>query len=267
MNRKRLFYVLIMVFIAAVYCSPIAVILFDSFKPKAEMDQNRFSFPGSLTFDNYFTAWIDMRFPEAAFNTVIITVTSTAGIVLFGSMAAYAMQRFGLRIGRILYLVLAFFMLIPFQAFMFPLVEVVRNLGLPVAARIIPVYWGLGCPFAAFIMYVFIKRMPIQWEEAAAIDGANPFVIFFKVVLPLLTPATMALAIANIFWIWNDFLLPLMLSAPTLQLTQYKFFTEFRSMSGHATASLVLTSLPIAAFYLMVQKYMTKRVITGALMG
>ncbi len=253
--------------LAAVYLFPIALVLLESLRPDTETGKVPLGIPGVMTLDNYVFAWNDMKFPEALCSTVIITVAGTAGIVLFGSMAAYAMQRSGLKIGRILYPVFASFMLIPFQAFMFPLVEIVRNTGLPVAVRIIPVYWGLGCPFAAFIMYGFIKRMPAQLEEAAVMDGANPLAIFFTVVLPLLTPVIIALSVFNFLWIWNDFLLPLILSAPTLQLAQYKFFTESRSMSGHATASLVLSSLPIVAFYLAVQRHMLQSVTAVVIDG
>ncbi|HOV13515.1 MAG TPA: carbohydrate ABC transporter permease, partial [Spirochaetota bacterium] len=157
----------------------------------------------------------------------------------------------------------------PFQTIMIPLVVTAKTLNLKNIFGIIPIYIGLGAPLAIFMYHGFIKGIPLDLEESAAIDGAGPFRIFFTIVLPLLTPITATITILDVLWVWNDFLLPLILlpKQTTIQLAQYSFFGQFKTEFGKALASLVLSSSPIVLFYLFMQKYIIKGIMSGAIKG
>jgi len=133
---------------------------------------------------------------------------------------------------------------------------------------IILLYWGLGAPTAIFMYHGFVKGVPRELEESAAMDGAGQFYIFFKIVFPLLTPITASIVILDALWIWNDFLLPLVIvKNGTLQLEQMAFHGQFLKEYGPMTASLVLSALPIVIFYLFLQKYIIKGIAAGAVKG
>jgi raffinose/stachyose/melibiose transport system permease protein len=122
---------------------------------------------------------------------------------------------------------------------------------------------------AIFFYHGFIKGIPIELEEAAAIEGASRFRIFFQIVFPMLTPITATVAILNVLWIWNDFLLPLILlpKQSTIQLAQYGFFSLFKREYAKAMASLVLSASPVVIFYLLMQKFIIKGIASGSVKG
>lgn len=272
MLKRRLtliLYTLVMTVIAIALCTPILLLLVNSLKSDPEINGNPFGLPASITFSHFRDVWQAMSFPDVLFRTIFITCTAAAGIVLFASMAAYALQRTGSVFSRVLYPLFVFSLFIPFPSIMFPLVLLARNLGLNNAAGIIPIYWGLGCPLAVLVFHVFIRRMPADCEEAAAIAGAGFFRTFFTIVLPVCKPAIITVIVLNVFRIWNDFLLPLVLLPPrtTLQLAQFGFFIQSPRIWGHAAASLVLTSLPILIFFIAIQKHIIRSISAGAING
>lgn len=220
---------------------------------------------------NYGNSWRLTKFPVVFFNTLVITVFSVVGIILISSMAAYALVRTETRLSWILFLFFTFAMVVPFQVIMFPMVKVAKMLG---AAGSIPgiilIYMAVGCPMAIFMYHGFIKGIPIELEESAALDGAGRFKIFFAVILPLLTPITSTIAILDVLWIWNDFLLPLILltkKVVTVQLAQYYTRGAYSRDFGMELASLVLAVFPVILFYIFMQRYIIKGVIAGAVKG
>lgn len=220
---------------------------------------------------NYGNSWRLTKFPVVFFNTLIITIFSVIGIILISSMAAYALVRTETKLSWILFLFFTFAMVVPFQVIMFPMVKVAKMLG---AAGSIPgiilIYMAVGCPMAIFMYHGFIKGIPIELEESAALDGAGRFKIFFAVILPLLTPITSTIAILDVLWIWNDFLLPLILltkKVVTVQLAQYYTRGAYSRDFGMELASLVLAVFPVIIFYTFMQRYIIKGVIAGAVKG
>ncbi len=260
---------IIMIIIGIIYIFPAFLILMNSLKSDAQINLNPISLPTSFNINNFIIAWETIHFPKVLLNTFIITTLSTIGIIFLGSMAAYAMVRIKVKLSWITYLIFTFSILVPFQTFMVPLVMLSKDLSLQSIIGIIPIYWGLGCPIAVFMFHGFIKSVPVELDEAATIDGANIFKIFFTIVFPLLTPIIATIAILDVLWIWNDFLLPLIVlpKQSTLQLAQYGFFSQFRREYGPATASLVLSSVPVIVFYLLMQKYIVKGIMSGAVKG
>lgn len=257
-----------MILLAFVWIYPALFVLNNAVKPEADIKLNPISPPTSLTSDNFVKAWVEMRFPRALLNTAVITVFGVAGIVLVSSMAAWKLARSFGRLSWILYLVFAFAMVIPFQIIMVPIVGLSTDLKLANIGGIIPMYWGLGAPLAVFMYHGFVKGVPRELEEAASIDGAGQFFVFFRVVFPLMMPITATIVILDALWLWNDFLLPLIVvKAGTLQLEQLHFYGMFLREYGPSAASLILSATPIIVLYLLLQKYIIRGIAAGAVKG
>jgi raffinose/stachyose/melibiose transport system permease protein len=258
-----------MIIIAILFLFPALLTLLNSFKTDAEIVLNPISLPKSFNLVNYIDAWKTIHFPVVLLNTFIITVTSTMGILLVSSMAAYIMVRSKSQISWLLFLLFTFSMVVPFQTFMIPLVKAAKDYNLQSIWGIIPIYIGLGCPLAIFMYHGFIKGVPVEIEESAAIDGASQLRTFFQLVFPLLKPVSATIAILDVLWVWNDFLLPLIIlpKQSTLQLAQYGFFSLFKRQYALAMASLVLSAAPVVIFYLVMQKYIVKGIAAGAVKG
>ncbi|OHD78303.1 MAG: hypothetical protein A2355_02875, partial [Spirochaetes bacterium RIFOXYB1_FULL_32_8] len=220
---------------------------------------------------NYSSSWKETKFPIVFLNTLIITVLSTAGIIIISSMAAYALVRTKTRLSWVFFLIFTFAMVVPFQAIMFPLVRTAKSLNLLGTFQgIILIYMGVGCPMAIFMYHGFIKGVPMELEESAALDGANQLTIFFRIVFPLLSPITATIAILNVLWLWNDFLLPLIITVKkivTIQLAQYYTRGAYSRDIGVELASLVLAAMPVVIFYLLMQKFIIKGITAGAVKG
>lgn len=257
-----------MILAALVCIYPVLFVLNNAVKPESEITLHPISPPAKLTLENFAKAWAEMKFPRSLMNTGIITVGGVAGIILVSSMAAWKLARTLNRFSWLLYMLFAFAMMIPFQIIMVPIVGLSTDLKLGNVWGIIPMYWGLGAPLAVFMYHGFVKGVPRELEEAAAIDGGGQFFVFFRVVLPLLQPITATILILDALWLWNDFLLPLIVvKAGTLQLEQLHFYGMFLREYGAAAASLILSATPIVALYLALQKYIIKGIAAGAIKG
>jgi raffinose/stachyose/melibiose transport system permease protein len=257
-----------MLLAALAFIYPALFVLNNALKPDAAIKLHPVAPPASLYLANFAKAWSEMRFPLTLANTMIITTCSVAGILLVSSMAAYVLARTANRLSWLLYLLFTFALVIPFQIVMVPIVVLATDLKLSTIWGIIPMYWGLGCPLAVFMYHGFVKGVPRELEESAAIDGAGRFYTYFRIVFPLLQPITATIAILDALWIWNDFLLPLVIVRKgTLQLEQMQFYGMFLREYGPAAASLVLSAAPIIVFYLALQKYIIKGIAAGAVKG
>jgi raffinose/stachyose/melibiose transport system permease protein len=269
-RRSKALWVLEIVMIAAaiVYIYPALFVLNNAVKPEADIKLHPISLPTTVTLENFAKAWTEMKFLSTLANTAIITVFGVAGIILVSSMAAWKLARSVGRLSWFLYLLFAFAMVIPFQIIMVPIVGLSTDLSLASIWGIIPMYWGIGAPLAVFMYHGFVKGVPRELEEAASIDGAGQFFAFFRVVFPLLKPITATILILDALWLWNDFLLPLVVvKQGTLQLEQLHFYGMFLREYGPAAASLILSAAPIIVLYLLLQKYIIKGIAAGAVKG
>ena len=270
-NNVPIIFEILLFLIAIIFISPLLLTLLNSFKTDIEIKINILSLPKRLNFINYIEAWHRIKFPSIFFRTLFITTLSTLGIILISSMASYAMVREKSKISWGFFMFFTFSMIVPFHTIMISLVKNAAALKLTNSLGIIPIYWGLGTPLAIFLYHGFIKSIPLELEESAAIDGAGYFRIFFTIVFPLLTPVTTTIIILDVLWIWNDFLLPLIIlpsTQYTIQLAQNVFFKQFGlSEYGKAMASLVLSASPVIIFFLAMQKYIIKGIMAGAIKG
>jgi len=201
-----------------------------------------------------------------------ITISSVIVIIVLTSMTAWYITRHKSKISSVLYYLFVFSMIVPFQMVMFSMVKIANTLHLDNLLGIVVLYLGFGAGLAIFIFSGFVKGIPIEIEEAAVIDGCNPMQTFFQVVLPILRPTAITVAILEAMWVWNDYLLPLLVIGnkyKTIPIAVQGVLTGSygaRDM-GSLMAMLVLAILPIIIFYLIAQKSIIKGVISGAVKG
>lgn len=252
------------------YVIPFIVVMIDSFKKREEIVANPFSLPTHISFSNYFNAFDRMQYISAFTNSFIITVLSVIIIVLFSSMTAYIFVRRNWKINKILFFAMIASMIIPFQGIMIPLVKIYGSIGMLNSKwALIYMYLGFGTSLAVFMYHGFLKGIPLELEEAAMIDGATKLQTFFKIVFPLLKPTTMTIAILDILWIWNDYLLPVLVlqtaKQRTLPLSVFYFYGTYTADYGLVTAGIMLTVIPIIIVYLFLQKNIINGVLQGSI--
>lgn len=199
------------ILLAIIFLSPFYLVLSNSVKGLKDILIDAASWPQVFHWDNYSKVWDAIDFPQAFFSSLQITVLSVIFIVLFSSMAAYQIVRKPTRFNSFVFLLLVSAMIIPFQSLMLQLVRVTSILELRGELYgIVACYLGFGMPLSVFLFHGFIKTVPFELEEAARVDGSNPYGVFFKIVFPLLMPIIVTVIILNTLWIWNDYLLPVL---------------------------------------------------------
>jgi len=262
--------VIIMVIAALFTLSPILLALLNSFKTNGEIYTNILSFPETWQIDNYTRAFVKTNYLQSLGNTIYLVVLSLFGIVLVSSMAGYKLARTKTTISKVLFTVFILSMLIPFHSIMIGLVKVSHDLKVQGSLiGLATIYVGIGSPMAIFLYHGFVKNIPQEIEEAARIDGCNEFQLFVRVVLPMLKPITSTIIILNALWIWNDFLLPMLMITDkdkyTLLLSTKMLFGQYSADWSKILAILVLALLPVVMVYVFMQKHIIKGVSDGAI--
>ncbi|OMF28183.1 sugar ABC transporter permease [Paenibacillus sp. FSL H8-0259] len=252
-----------------IFIFPFLLILLNSFKSRVEIIRNPLTLPKTLDFSNYTEAYNRMNFSYGLFNSLFITCVSVLAILVFSSMLAYYLVRWSNKISSIILLTLVSSMLIPFQSIMIPFVTLYGNLHMLNSRwALIFFYLGFGISLATFMYHGFIKTVPKDLEEASLMDGAGRVQVFWKIIFPILKPISTTIAIVDVLWIWNDFLLPSLVllskEQQTLPLSTYYFFGKYTSNYGVAMAALVMAIIPVIIFYLIMQKQIIKGVVEGA---
>ena len=260
-----------------VYIMPILIVLMNSFKVNSAVNLETFRFPTVQTFAgfaNYINGMTYGNYPfvKSIFFSLFITIVSTALILIGTSMAAWYIARVGSKISRIVYYLCVFSMVVPFQMVMFTLSRTADTLHLNTPYTIPVVYLGFGAGLAIFMFVGFVKGLPLEIEEAAAIDGCGAIRTFFRVVLPMLKPTLISVGVLEIMWIWNDYLLPYLV----LDVNAYKTIPihiqylkgSYGKVDMGATMALIMLSIvPVIVFYLLCQKHIIKGVAAGAVKG
>ena len=270
---KAVSFVVLLIF-AIGFLTPIAVVLINSFKSRFSISQTPFILPNGETFvgiENYTKGIADTGFPSAFLWSLFITVFSVVAIVIFTSMTAWYIVRVKGIFNSLLYYSLVFSMIVPFQMVMFTMSKIANVLSLDNPVGIIFIYLGFGAGLSVFMFTGFIKSVPKQIEEAATIDGCNPFTTFWRIVFPILKPTTITVAILNTMWVWNDYLLPYLVIGndyKTIPVAIQYLKGGYGSVDmGAMMAMLVLAIIPVVIFYLSSQKYIIKGVAAGAVKG
>lgn len=264
----------ILVVVAIAVLAPIFLVVMNSFKGKLYLSAEPFAFPNAESFvglDNYINGVEKIGFFQAFGVSLFITICSVAVIILCTSMCAWFIVRIKAWYTKVLYLLCAFSMIVPFQMVMYPMSQVANRLGIDNMFGIVILYLGFGAGLSVFMFTGFIKSVPLEIEEAAMIDGCGSMRTFFFIVFPILRPTAITVAILNAMWIWNDYLLPTLV-LPKEQQTIPMAIQFLRGGYGAIDmaammAMLVLAIIPIIVFYLACQKYIIKGVVAGAVKG
>ena len=254
---------------------PIYFLIVNSFKSQKEIVGSPISLPSSFDFSYLKNAAAQIKLGESVVNTLIITVAAVALIVVISSLTAWMMVRNKTKASNFLFLCFTAAMLIPFQSVMYPLVNLMEALGLKNTFGLILMYGGFGLSMTVFLYHGFFKSVPLSLEEAAVIDGANIFQLFFNVVFPLVKPITATVVITNAMWIWNDYLLPFLVignSDKTTTLTLELYFAKLKTGQYGNPWELIfpavfVTIIPIIIIYILLQKWIISGVIEGAVKG
>ncbi|WP_163537564.1 carbohydrate ABC transporter permease [Gracilibacillus sp. YIM 98692] len=249
---------------------PFYFVVVNSIKPFSEILIDAAALPKEILFSNYMKVWDILNFPKAFLNSLVITVFSIAGIVFISSMAAWKMVRTPNKLSKFLFIFFVSAMVIPFQTVMIPLMKLGGMLGIMNSIHgIILMYFGFGVSLSLFLFHGFVKTIPKEIEESASIDGASEFGIFWRIVFPLLKPIAVTVIILNTLWIWNDYLLPLLvLQDPelrTIPLATSSFFAQYTKQWDMGLAALVMGIAPIIVFFLFLQKHIIKGIAAGSI--
>ena len=291
-RRRKTILSVVLAFICILYILPVLAVVVNSFKLNTYVKTETFALPTAESFAgwaNYIKGVTFGNYPfwKSAFYSLFITLVSTALILLCTSMAAWYIARVDSKLCRGVYYLCVFSMVVPFQMVMFTLSKTADRVKIPyfnfasgslekVALNTpwtIPIiYLGFGAGLAIFMFVGFVKSIPLEIEEAAAIDGCGPLRTYFSVVFPMLRPTMISVGILEIMWVWNDYLLPYLV----LDSTKYKTIPihiqylkgSYGTVDLGATMALIFLSIvPVIIFYLTCQKYIVSGVMAGAVKG
>lgn len=271
---KWILFVILLV-VAAFIIFPILVVLMNSFKANLFVSSaGAFQLPNEQSFvgmSNYINGINRIHFFRAFGYSLWITVASVFFILLLTSMLAWYITRVKGKVTNIIYYLLVFSMIVPFQMVMFTMSKFANMIHLDNPIGIIVLYVGFGCGMSTFMFSGFIKGIPIALEEAAMIDGATPVRTFFSVVLPMLKSTAITISILETMWVWNDYLMPYLVIGTeyrTIPVAIQYLRGGYGSVDmGAMMAMLVLAMIPVIVFYLFCQKYIIKGVLAGAVKG
>jgi raffinose/stachyose/melibiose transport system permease protein len=276
-DRRKMALTVVFTVICVIYVLPILIVLINSFKTNAAVNTETFALPNSDTFmglQNYVKGMTFGSYPfiKAVFFSLFITVVSSGLILLCTSMAAWYVARVGSLFSKIVYYLCVFSMVVPFQMVMFTLSRTANKLHLDTPWTIPVIYLGFGAGLAVFMFAGFVKSIPLEIEEAAAIDGCGPVRTFFLVVLPMMKPTFISVGVLEIMWVWNDFLLPFLVldinDYRTIPIVVQYLKGSYGQVDMGATMALILLSIvPVIIFYLCCQKHIIKGVAAGAVKG
>lgn len=262
-----------LVAVAIVWLAPFVFIIFTALKTEAEILTGRaFALPKDAAWMNFTKAWDLGNFSEAFVNSVIITTVKVPLGLLISAMAAYALARIEMRIGKLLLLFFLLGAMIPFQVMLAPLFTVVNSFGLiDTYVGVILPYLAFGVPYQVFILHGFFSAIPKELSEAALIDGASHFTTFRRIFLPVSLPVLAALLILDFVATWNEFAMALVLLQDkhmwTLPLGLMSFQGQFSNNYGQLNAAIVMTVIPAVLVYLIFQRYFVSGLTSGAVKG
>ena len=263
--------------ICLIWILPVLAVAVNAFKLNTYVKTETFALPNaqsSAGFDNFIKGMTFGNYPflKSALYSVVVTVLSVGAILLFTSMAAWYIARVDSKACRVIYYLCVFSMVVPFQMVMLTLSRTADSLRLNTPLTIPAVYVGFGAGLAVFMFTGFVKGIPLAIEEAASIDGCGPVRTFFTVVFPMLQPTLVSVGILEIMWIWNDYLLPVLV----LDIYEYRTIPihiqylkgSYGTVDLGATMALILLSVvPVVVFYLFSQKHIIEGVTAGAVKG
>lgn len=276
-NRSKNCLTIVFALIAMVYVLPVLVVFMNSLKANTYVKTETFRLPTAesyVGFSNYVNGFTFGNYPffKSVLFSGVITLLSVTLILLCTSMSAWYIARVNNTFCKVVYYLFIFSMIVPFQMVMFTLAKTADTLRLNTPWTIPVIYLGFGAGLATFQFIGFIRTIPLEIEEAAAIDGCSATRTYFQVVFPMLSPIMISVGILEIMWVWNDYLLPYL----TLDVNRYRtipIHIQYLQGSygtvdlGTMMALVVLSIIPVIVFYALAQKHIIKGVAAGAVKG
>ena len=272
-RRSLIITEVLMILLALLWFVPIYYLIVTTLKSPSEATASPLALPSSLNLQNYIDAWQKMEFPRAFANTLFITAMSVFLIVMFGSMAGYALARTKSKLGNRLFLFFLAGLVVPFQMNIVSLYKIIKAIHLmnnPFAVILVDV--AVNMPQAVFLFREFIQStVPVELEEAAEIDGCGTMQKFFTIVFPLLKPVMATVIIIVTLNVWNEFMTPLLfLQSRSNDVILQEVSRNIGQFSTDWTAMFPMMMLgvaPLMIFYLFMQKYIIAGVAAGAVKG
>ncbi len=273
MNRtQKLLTHFVLALWTAIVIFPVWTLIVDSFKPQKEIFSSPFGLPQHFTLDGYKSVWVNGNFGIYFLNTFYVTIISLILIVFFGSLASYALAKWNSKASTAFYIFFIAGLMIPVRLGTIDLIRIMQFLSLQDTIwSLIPVYVAMGMPISVFILTAFIETLPKEMFDAAKVDGASEWRIYFQIVMPLLRPAIATVAIFNMMKIWNDFWFPLVFiraeKSRTISLGVSLLFGQYRTDWTRALSTLSLAAVPILILYILLSREFIKGLTAGAVKG
>jgi N-acetylglucosamine transport system permease protein len=249
---------------------PMIWVLISSFKTSSEIFASPFALPQHWGFTNYVNAWTTAGIGSFFLNSVIVVFGALILTMLFGSMSAYVLGRFNFPGSRALYYLMLAGLTFPIFLAIVPLFFVLRGIGLlNTLPGLILTYAAFAFPFTVFFLYAFFRSLSKSIAEAAAVDGAGEWRIFFQIMLPMARPGLATVAILNFVGLWNQFLLPIALNTNPDNYVLTQAMASFASQAGYSVdfgalfAAVVITVVPVLIVYLIFQRQLQGSVSQG----
>lgn len=263
---------ILMIGVCIFFFIPFYYLIVNTFKSPQDATASPMSLPiKSFTTELYQKALETINFWGSFRNSILITIVSVAIIIIIGSMASYAINRHENKLTKFLFFYFLIGFMVPAQTTLIPLFNLMSNLHLQNSILGMIVLYSSWCNFGMFMYQGFLGGVPKDLEEAALIDGANLWQMFWKIVFPLLKPVTTTIVIFDVMWIWNDFMMPyLFISSSdkfTLIMEVYKGVGQFSNNWTVMLCTMVIVLIPITVFYLFMQKNIIAGITSGAVKG
>lgn len=271
-TMKHLIRHLILGFWSAIVLFPLWVMLVNSLKQRLDIYKNPFSLPPVWDFSSYVGIFRDSSFLRYFQNSIIITIASIFLLLIVGSIAAYAIASWNHKASRIFYYIFIAGMLLPIRIASIDLLSLVQKLGLlNRLSSLLPIYIAMGIPIAIFILTEFIRGIPSELIEAAYMDGATPFRIYTRIIVPLIRPALGSVAIFNLVPYWNDLWFPLLFitreESKTVILGVTRLFGQYQTDWSRVLSVLSLSVVPVLLLYLFMSRQFIRGLTAGAVKG
>ena len=261
----------VMIPVALIVALPLYYIVVNTFKTQAEMSTSPFALPNQLFLGNYEKVFGTVPLVQSFANTLLVTVLSLLLMLIIGSMAAYGMIIGNTKFNRVFAAALVLGFIIPSQSTLIPLYRLLVRIGLIDTLTGLVFLYSAGSIFCYFLIQGYMKSVPYELLEAARIDGANAFSIYWRIVLPLIRPILVTVAVFQTMWIWNDFITPnVFLVSPeksTLVLQVYKSVGEFTTDWPSFMTLSVLALLPMVVFFVFTQRHIVSGLLAGGVKG
>ncbi|MCU1549889.1 MAG: binding-protein-dependent transport system inner rane component [Glaciihabitans sp.] len=263
---------LLLILLAGLTLAPVVLIISTALKTDVDVKVDPFGLFTSFSFENIVNAWTQGGFSDYVWNSVLLTVPSTALVLVLSTLAGYAFARLPFPGRTTLFYVVVLGLLVPFFTYMIPLFYQLRSLGLlDTLPGVILVLTSTGVSFGTFFMRAFFTDLPVELDQAARIDGASEWQIFHRIMLPLVGSGISALGVFTFLGAWNNFLVPLLYlpggNFRPVTTGLYQFMSARLIDVGPLAAAALITIFPVLVLFVVLQKQVATGFISGAVKG